>query len=40
MLKWDDEGNIVEFKVMIRPPMAIDLIHQQMAAMLLKRGDN
>jgi hypothetical protein len=34
LLKWDDEGKIVEFKVMIRPLRAINLIHQKMAAML------
>jgi len=34
MLKWDDEGMIVEFKVMIRPLKAINLIHQKMASML------
>jgi hypothetical protein len=34
MIKWDDEGRIVEFKVMIRPLKAINLIHQKMAAML------
>ncbi|MES2316726.1 MAG: nuclear transport factor 2 family protein [Pseudomonadota bacterium] len=34
MLKWDAEGKIVEFKVMIRPLQAINLIHQKMAAML------
>ncbi len=34
MLKWDDEGRIVEFKVMIRPLKAINLIQQKMAAML------
>lgn len=34
MIKWDDEGKIVEFKVMIRPLKAINLIHQKMAAML------
>jgi SnoaL-like protein len=34
MLKWDPEGRIVEFKVMIRPLKAINLIHQKMAAML------
>lgn len=36
MLQWDDEGRIVEFKVMIRPLKAINLIHQQMGAMLKK----
>ena len=34
MIKWDDEGKIVDFKVMIRPLKAINLIHQKMAAML------
>ena len=34
MLRWDDEGKIVEFKVMIRPLKAINLIQQKMAAML------
>jgi hypothetical protein len=30
----DDEGRIVEFKVMIRPLKAVNLMHRQMAAML------
>ena len=34
MIRWDDDGRIVEFKVMIRPLKAINLIHQKMAAML------
>jgi len=34
MIKWDDEGRIVEFKVMLRPLKAVNLIHQKMAAML------
>ena len=34
MIRWDDEGQIVEFKVMLRPLKAITLIHQKMAAML------
>ena len=34
MLKWNDEGKIVEFKVMIRPLKAIQLIHQKMGDML------
>jgi hypothetical protein len=34
LLKWDDEGQIVEFKVLIRPLKAINLIHQKMVAML------
>lgn len=34
MIKWNDEGKIVEFKVLIRPLKAINLIHQKMAALL------
>jgi SnoaL-like domain len=34
IIKWSDEQRIVEFKVMIRPLKAINLIHQKMAAML------
>lgn len=34
MLKWDADGRIVEFKVLIRPLKAINLIHQKMGAML------
>ena len=34
MIKWDNEGKIVEFKVLIRPLKAVNLIHQKMAAML------
>ena len=34
MIKWNDGGRIVEFKVMLRPLKAINLVHQRMAAML------
>jgi hypothetical protein len=34
MITWDDDGRIVDFKVMLRPLKAINLIHQKMAAML------
>ena len=34
IIKWNAAGMIVEFKVMIRPLKAINLIHQRMAAML------
>jgi hypothetical protein len=34
IIKWNDAGRIVEFKVMIRPLKAINLIQQRMAAML------
>src|SRR4051794_415137 len=29
MIRWDDEGRIVDFKVMVRPLKAINLIHQK-----------
>ncbi len=34
MITWNDAGQIVAFKVMLRPLKAINLIHQKMAAML------
>jgi len=34
LIKWNESGQIVEFKVMLRPLKAINLIHQKMAAML------
>jgi hypothetical protein len=34
LIRWNDAGQIVDFKVMIRPLKAINLIHQRMAAML------
>jgi hypothetical protein len=34
LIKWNDAGKIVEFKVMLRPLKAVNLIHQKMAAML------
>lgn len=34
IIKWNEAGRIIEFKVMIRPLKAINLIHQHMAAML------
>jgi hypothetical protein len=34
IIKWNDAGQIVEFKVMLRPLKAINLIHQKMAALL------
>jgi hypothetical protein len=36
MIKWDESGQITEFKVMIRPLKAINLIHQKMGEMLQK----
>ncbi|MFO1337777.1 MAG: nuclear transport factor 2 family protein [Burkholderiaceae bacterium] len=34
MIHWDDAGQVTEFKVMLRPLKAVNLIHQKMAAML------
>jgi hypothetical protein len=38
MIRWNDEGRIVDFKVMLRPLKAINLIHERMAAMLKAAG--
>ena len=34
LLQWNDAGRLVEFKVMLRPLKAIQLIHERMGAML------
>jgi len=34
MIRWNEAGKITDFKVMIRPLKAVNLIHQKMAAML------
>ena len=34
LLRWSGEGRIVDFKVMVRPLKAVNLIHQKMADML------
>jgi hypothetical protein len=36
LIKWNDVGQIVEFKVLIRPLKAINLIHQKMARLVSK----
>lgn len=36
MIRWNAEGRITEFKVMVRPLKAINLVHERMAAMLSK----
>ena len=36
IIKWNADGKIVEFKVMLRPLKAVNLIHEKMAAMLSK----
>jgi hypothetical protein len=37
LIKWNEAGQITEFKVMIRPLKAINLIHQRMSAVLQSR---
>jgi len=34
IIRWNDAGSIVEFKVMLRPLKAVNLVHERMAAML------
>ncbi len=34
IIRWNEAGRIVEFKVMLRPLKAINVVHQRMAAML------
>jgi len=40
LIRWNDAGLITDFKVMVRPLKAMQLLHQQMGAMLdrLKQG--
>lgn len=37
IIRWNDDGKIVEFKVMLRPLKAINLIGEKMGAMLQAR---
>jgi len=34
LIRWNDAGRITDFKVMIRPLQAINLIHQKMKTLL------
>ena len=40
LIRWNDAGLIIDFKVMVRPLKAVNMLHQKMAAMLetLKQG--
>ena len=38
MIHWNEEGQIDDFKVMLRPLKAVNLIHQKMAEMLMLTG--
>ena len=35
LIKWNDANRIIEFKVMLRPLKAVNLIHERMGAMLV-----
>ena len=37
MIRWNADGKITEFKVMVRPLKAINIIHQKMGEMLQAR---
>ncbi len=37
LLKWNEDGRLIEFKVMVRPLRAVNLIHQKMAQLLQAR---
>ncbi len=38
IIRWNEAGQIVDFKVMIRPLKAINVVHQRMAAMLQSKA--
>jgi hypothetical protein len=38
LIRWNDAGRIVEFKVMVRPLKAVNIVHQKMAEMLQRPG--
>ena len=40
MIGWNEQGQITDFKVMVRPLKAINLLHQKMAAMLQAKSAN
>jgi hypothetical protein len=38
MIRWNDDGQIVQFKVMVRPLKAIQMVHAMMGEMLAAAG--
>jgi hypothetical protein len=36
LIRWDDAGRIVDFKVMVRPLKAVNVLHQKMGELLAK----
>jgi hypothetical protein len=39
MVKWNEDGLITEFKVMVRPLQAVNKLHQMMGGMLQQLGN-
>jgi hypothetical protein len=39
LIRWDDAGRIIEFKVMVRPLKAIQAVHAKMGERLQAKGD-
>ena len=40
MIEWDEDGKIIDFKVMVRPLKAIQTVHAAMGAMLAKMKES
>ncbi len=40
IIRCNPEGRIIEFRVMIRPQQAIELVHRHMAAVLERMGSS
>ena len=38
MIHWNEAGLVTNFKVMVRPLKAINMLHQQMGAVLAKKA--
>lgn len=36
MIEWNADGKIIDFKVMVRPLKAVNMLHQKMGEMLMK----
>ena len=39
LIRWDDSGQIVDFKVMVRPLKAVNALHQKMAELLQRLSE-
>jgi hypothetical protein len=38
LIRWNEDGRITDFKVMLRPLKAINLVHEKMGALLAQMG--